>query len=722
LKQHRALAACLLLLFTLASPLASPAMHARAPAAPAQSAPARATLLDDETLAALAQELSGEAAKRNLEFIARQHRMRGSRGFRAAADFIVEQARAAGLADARVEQFPADGKIFYGTQRSRPPWDAEFAELWEVRAGAPGDAARPASNPRIQAPASSADAVRWVRVARLASWDAMPVTLAQDSESAAVTTELVDVGAGTSERDYAGRDVRGKLILVSAQPGAAAPLAVEKYGAAGIVSYAQNQRTAWWGEDENLIRWGHLDTFARVPSFAFMVSLKQGRALQSRLGRGERVLLSATIRAGKHAGSYDVATAAIPGADPRLREEEIVFSCHLDHQRPGANDNASGAVAILEVARTLSQLIKEGRVRPPARTIRFVWPPEIEGTLALLNARPELARRIKAVIHMDMVGGGPETKAIFHVTRGPASLPSFVNDVAEHFGEFVNEQSARHAGGEMVPFPLFSPEGGREALLAEMAEFTMGSDHQVYTDSSFSIPAVYLNDWPDRYIHTNFDTPANVDSTKLKRAAFIGAATGYVLATAGADDAPAIFRLLRVSSLRRAARLLARRAPLAPREADNLTRFHLAHERALFASTNRFFTVPGTLEAEAARHLADLTRIVGAAPPPEPPTGDGRLVFRRNPDLRGPLTAFGYDYFTDKYGAERVGSIRLLTFQGLRGAGGEYAYEVLNFADGRRTAAEIRDAVAAVYGPIPLELVVEYLRALEAIGAIRQVR
>ena len=29
-----------------------------------------------------------------------------------------------------------------------------------------------------------------------------------------------------------------------------------------------------------------------------------------------------------------------------------------------------------------------------------------------------------------MVGGGPQTKATFHVTRGPASLPSFVNDVA----------------------------------------------------------------------------------------------------------------------------------------------------------------------------------------------------------------------------------------------------------------------------------------------------
>src|SRR5258708_14906599 len=61
----------------------------------------------------------------------------------------------------------------------------------------------------------------------------------------------------------------------------------------------------------------------------------------------------------------------------------------------------------------------------------------------------------------------------------------------------------------------------------------MGSDHDVYQDSSFGIPAIYMNDWPDRYIHTNFDSAANIDTTKLKRAAFIGAASGYFLAGLG---------------------------------------------------------------------------------------------------------------------------------------------------------------------------------------------
>src|SRR5262249_15415170 len=176
------------------------------------------------------------------------------------------------------------------------------------------------------------------------------------------------------------------------------------------------------------------------------------------------------------------------------------------------------------------RLIGAGVLSRPARTIRFVFPPEIEGTLALLSGKPEFAKRIKAVIHMDMVGGGPETKAVFHVTWGPVSLPRFGQHVAGGWCDWVNEESYQFAATGKADYPMVAPEGGKEPLRAEYSAFTMGSDHDVYQDSSFGIPAIYLNDWPDRYIHTNFDTAANIDPTKLKHAAFIGATSGYFLA------------------------------------------------------------------------------------------------------------------------------------------------------------------------------------------------
>jgi predicted transcriptional regulator len=58
----------------------------------------------------------------------------------------------------------------------------------------------------------------------------------------------------------------------------------------------------------------------------------------------------------------------------------------------------------------------------------------------------------------------------------------------------------------------------------------------------------------------------------------------------------------------------------------------------------------------------------------------------------------------------------------LWGTGEEYAYEALNFADKTRNVQEIRDGVSAEYGPVPLEMVVEYLKALEKIGIVEQVK
>ncbi len=624
-------------------------------------------LLPEATVAALVNELSGETAKRNLEGLARFHRQRGSQGFHSAAELVAAQGRAYGLSDVQILQFPADGKVYYGTQRARQAWDAEAGELAEVRDG---------------------------RSTKIASYAAEPIVLAEDSESADVTADLIDVADGTHADDYAGKDVKGRIVLVSAQPGEVQDLAIGKFGAAGIVSYAQNQKTAWSGENDNLIRWGHLQSFSPNKTFAFMVSLKAARAMQQRLRQNETIRLRAVVAAGQHPGFYEVVTATIPGSDPRLMDQEIAFSCHLDHQRPGANDNASGCVTILEAARTLRKLIGDGLLARPARTLRFIWPPEIEGTVTLLNARPEFANRIKAVVHMDMVGGGPETKAVFHVTRGPMSLPSFVHDVAWAFAEWVNGESYRFAATGVADYPLIAPEGGREPLRAMYSAYTMGSDHDVYQDSSFAIPAIYLNDWPDRYIHTNLDTAANIDPTKLKRAAFIGAASGYFLANFSPHDAAATGRAIASGKLLRSAASMARGT--APEAAE-------PYERAILGSVDAFISGarPKSAEFKSRR------------------TGEGAVIYRRLKEPRGPLMVFGYDYFADHAKAAGMSTPKLLSYEGSWGAGEEYAYEALNFADGRHTALEIADELSAEYGPVPLGLVSEYLQALKGIGIVQ---
>jgi hypothetical protein len=286
------------------------------------------------------------------------------------------------------------------------------------------------------------------------------------------------------------------------------------------------------------------------------------------------------------------------------------------------------------------------------------------------------------------------------------SLPSFVHDVAWAFAEFVNEESYKFAATGKAEYPFVAPEGGKEPLRAEYSAYTMGSDHDVYQDSSFGIPAIYMNDWPDRYIHTNFDTAANIDTTKLKRAAFIGAASGYFLA-ALTQNAEA----LGVGENLRGAQESERQLNLVDRERCVGLREYTIYQNALHQG---LFQFEGSLAYALPQHPEECSE--NASKP------GATLLFKRAGEPKGPLAVFGYDYFADHAKAASVATPKLMSYEGLRGGGEEYAYEVLNFADGKRNAQEIRDAVSAEYGPVPVEMVVEYLRALEKIGLVSEVK
>jgi aminopeptidase YwaD len=651
----------------------------------------------DKLVQQLNQELSGESAKRNVEFISRLHRMRGSKDYNQAIAFIMSELQEYKMASIEVIKIPADGKIMYGTQKSRPAWNADFGELWEMEQKN-GD---------------------WKQAVKIADYQSIPLVIAQDSRSGEATADLVDIGKGTSETDYINKNVKGKLVLTSSQPEAVVSFAIEKYGALGIISYAQNQETAWSKENENLIRWGHLSTFTNTKTFAFMVSLKQARGFQDRFAKGENIRLQAKVIAEQTPGSYDILTAAIEGADPVLKNEEIAFTCHLDHPRPGANDNASGCMSILEVARTLNKLIAEGKIERPKRTIRFIWSPEIEGTIALLNFKPAMADKIKFNIHMDMVGGGPETKAIFHVSGSPQSLPGFINDVGEAFGDFVNQASDAYAAGEKVLFPIVAQEGGKEALSAVLGEFHMGSDFEVYNEGSFRIPSIYLHDWPDRYIHTNYDVAANIDATKMKRSAFIGAGSGYYLANVDNSQLPLLIRLMKRRALNRASGMLNYCQPFSPDEQENTKYYFWLHETEVFNSLKKYTTISPAVETDYEKYLSNLKLSIGKGKQMMSSDKSAPVIYTRNNQPKGPMTVFGYDYFTDHY---KIGKEQpaLLNFSSANRSGSEYAYEALNLVNGKNNISDIRNSLSAEFGPVPLELVMEYLQALESIGVIKR--
>jgi hypothetical protein len=650
----------------------------------ALAAPAAPLLTAAETRV-IAEQVSGSAAKRTVQALSLHHRMRGSEGYRAAAELIRDRLRDYGLEEVDVISLPADGRIFYGTQRSRPAWNASFAELWEER---------------------QQDG-RWADAERVASWADQPISLAQDSASGAAEGELVDIGAGTSAADYAGKDVRGRIVLTSSQPGAVAHDAVTLRGAAGIVSWAQNQKSGWWGDDQSLIRWGHLDTWDD-PTWAFMVSPARAHAWQARLAKGESVRLRAKVQAGRSPGAYLIPTAVIAGKD---RSREIVLSCHLDHPSPGANDNASGCAGILEVARSLHRLVAEGKLPRPKRTIRFIWPCEVECTIALLNAKPEFATRTLATIHLDMIGGNTDiTHGVLKVEGSPPSLPSFVSDVGFAIGRWTDEQSRLYADHGAADFPLLEPDGTKNPLRARIGGFTEGSDHQVWAEGSWRVPVIYIADWPDIYIHTQKDVPANLDSTKMRRAVFIAAASAWALANLADQSANELDQVLLAEQVRQ--------STISPGKLEALPEDQERERLALMgdAAVRRWRSV----ERFGLRRLpsdvgGDAAMEHRKAPPPY------AIVYRREPALKGPMDGFGYSWLDDHLKQAGLRKPALLSRETSED-GPSFGYETLNLVDGRRSIQEISDTLAMTVGDAPLGEVGEYLATLEKLGAIERVR
>jgi hypothetical protein len=652
-------------------------------AAPAIAAERKIPFWPDAVPEAIHAAVDGGAALETVRELSRFHRVQGSPGFAAAAELIRRKAAAAGLADATVERFPADGKTRYAHFLAYLGWEANEAQLDEV-------SPRPRPLPRFPD---------------------LPVALADYSQDADVTAELVDVGAGVSPSDYEGRDVSGRIVLASGALPTVHRMAVEQRGASGFLSDYPNQTTAWSGDDRDLVRWGHLSPYQVKNTFAFMLSKRQSEALRTRLQAGERIQLRARVKARMVPATYDLVSASIPGSDANAGE--VLLTAHLCHQSAGANDNASGSAAVLEVARSLSAAIRAGALPAPRRTIRFLWTPEIAGTQVWMARRSESAPRIVAGVHMDMVGGLlSKTRGTLHVSRTAESLPHVANDIAQAFFHEVVAASARHAerGGDPWAGFVFG-SGSREVLLGDVRRVEMGSDHDVLQAAGWGVPTVYFHDWPDVTIHTNKDQPENLDATKLGRVAYMGAGIAYTLAGLPDGEVPRLLAVLRASAEESLARARLR-AALAddPRDGALAVRESLTTAKEALGALRSLWPSAATSARELeARWTAEAPKVAAV------PRGDGRVPVR-SPEVRGPLQLYYYDHVAESLAARGLEDVPVSDFTGYPDDAELIAYEALNLADGRRSVTEIRDVLTGRYGPVSIATVSAEFERLSARG------
>jgi len=327
-----------------------------------------------------------------------------------------------------------------------------------------------------------------------------------------------------------------------------------------------------------------------------------------------------------------------------------------------------------------------------------------------------------------MVGGDPFiTKSVLHVTRSPWSIATVTDDVEEVFGRYVIDGAFAAAGDGVNDRAIRSAGGTKDAFWADITPYESGSDHWIYQEGGFRIPSIYLRDHPDIYIHTTKDLPDNIEPTKIKRSAFIAAASGYYLA-AVPDRGQALLALSYANAEARLAEDARRAIALAneQRGADAAVLIEqgvLREQRRLRSAPRVLGSAPADRIERLAASLAQSGRaLLGAFLPAaeadriamggSSSTTADRRVPVRNADVKGPLAPDG------EWVVEHAEKVPPLAIDRVPNAG-DVTYEIVNFIDGTRTIGEIRDAVSAEFQPVDAAAVAEYLDLLVKAGAVR---
>ena len=694
--------------------------------------PRTGLLLKDDVIIRLIQASSGDRAFDFVSHITLWHRLQVSEGYTRAAEWVSQKARDFGLEQVGIERFPTDGKIEYFGNVMPPLWKVKKGELW-------------LTSPFLM---------------KLTSYDGVPLSLATFSASADVESELVDIGAGTADGDYAA-GVKGKIVLTTAPPHEIYERAVAKEGAVGIVSSWSapdfdhlNRRP---GDFPDQVGWQHIPGRQAAGSghFGFAISARRAQELRALMQQGKALRVHAIVDAEIVPGNLQVVSGLIPGST--YPNEEIVITAHLDHYKPGANDNASGSAAILEMARTMRELIENKEMPPPLRTIRFMWVPEYNGTYAWLSAHLNDPVKRLANVNFDMVGENViKTNSLLNLNYTSDSNPSFLNALLESIVDFAKSFNSERYPPQMDLY-IGSMTGSRNRLVCRMVPYTTGTDHELF--NNLKIGAATLGAWPDNFYHSSEDSSDKVDPTQLHRAVVIGLAGITTLAYADNEQAQDLARLSLIYGRRRIAgsEFSAVKSLLAASkdgfgEADRLAGNLIAHvyrrERAAIGSAAMFArTAKAQSDAKrtmsllisdeaasrkkvdevAALRAAELGIARGERSMTEaerraarliPVANKGKELFNlsyvtrildKNPDAQIPKITAALEEATQRLRAQGESELRLF---GVRDAPASYA-------DGKRSILEIRDAVAAEYTPISIEVLELYFRAFEKAGVMK---
>jgi Predicted aminopeptidases len=221
---------------------------------------------------------------------------------------------------------------------------------------------------------------------------------------------------------------------------------------------------------------------------------------------------------------YKVEGMAVNNLETEVRgisqpEQIVIVGAHYDsvYGCPGANDNATGIAAVLEIARLLKQ-------HKPGRTLRFVAfvneePPFFMtgemGSVIYARRSKQRGEQIAAMLSLETIGYYSDAAGSQHY---PAPLSLFYPDTANFIG-FVGNISSRELVRRAIKTfratTEFPSEGG---ALPGWIPGVGWSDHWSFWQEGYE--AIMITDtalFRYQHYHTSDDTPDKIDFDRMAR-------------------------------------------------------------------------------------------------------------------------------------------------------------------------------------------------------------
>jgi len=222
------------------------------------------------------------------------------------------------------------------------------------------------------------------------------------------------------------------------------------------------------------------------------------------------------------------------GSDPARRDEAVVLGAHVDHLGrvdgvvyPGADDNASGVAALIEIARAVGA----SPVRPKRTLVFAAWTGEEEDKIGsghwVRSPRWPLAKTV-AYLNFDMIAHPWKPDEIRKLLFDAA-----VPDLEKLFASFRTEDFVEPGVASFAPFlePVLARAGRSTGLTLHLDRtegVEGGSDYRDFARAGVPFVRFFGNFHPD--YHRPGDTPGALDAEQVRRVARLGLATTWLLA------------------------------------------------------------------------------------------------------------------------------------------------------------------------------------------------